>query len=138
MHHFTPSLQSSPQKWIAFEPLSILIKIPLLRGVRIVKCLIQPVNYNTTHCFSLFNYLYFDWLKLPSSHLGLIRPKLTRETQEAARKQRATYSTGQCRTWETIGKLSTSTRWHFLEGGMERLCSCKDKRQRCTVVFNFY
>lgn len=81
MHHFTPSLQSLPGKWIAFEPLSILIKLPLLRGVRIVKCLIRPVNYNTAHCFSLFNYPHFHWLKQPSSHLGLVRPKLTRETK---------------------------------------------------------
>lgn len=91
MHHFTPSLQSLPGKWIAFEPLSILIKLPLLRGVRIVKCLIRPVNYNTAHCFSLFNYPCFHWLKQPSSHLGLVRPKLTRETKgwPASRGQHA-------------------------------------------------
>lgn len=81
MHHFTPSLQSLPGKWIAFEPLSILIKLSLLRGVRIVKCLIWPVNYNTAHCFSLFNYPHFHWLKQPSTYHGLVRPKLTRETK---------------------------------------------------------
>lgn len=66
-------------KWIAFEPLSILIKLPLLWGVRTVKCLIQTVNYNTTHYFSLFNYLHFHWLEQPSSHPGWVTAPLTRD-----------------------------------------------------------
>lgn len=81
MHHFTPSLQSLLGKWIAFKPLSILIKLPLLWGVRTVKCLIQTVNYNSTHYFSLFNYPPFQQLEQPCSHPGWVRAPLTRETK---------------------------------------------------------
>lgn len=74
-------------KWIAFEPLSILIKLPLLWGVRTVKCLIQTVNYNTTHYFSLFNYLHFHWLEQPSSHPGCQSTTTNKGDQGVARGQ---------------------------------------------------
>lgn len=116
MHHFTPSLHSLPGKWIAFEPLSILIKLPLLWGVSAVKHLMRPVNYNTAPCFTLFNY-HFHWLEQPSSHFGLPRPKLTWETrgQPVARGKHAHARPG--RKWGKFPPAGHGISWN-VEGGV--------------------